>query len=77
MFEPVQTSDSPVLGAYFQASDGGWYLTAEAKAEALAMYYSGRLAYSNEDRRMPIGRYSPTGEVVPFSRHHVSAENGA
>ena len=65
------------LGAMIRDTDGKWIVSPEAKAEALAMYYSGRLAYSREDRRMPIGRYSPTGEVIPFSRHHVSAENGA
>lgn len=57
-----------VVNGYMQDQDGKWVLTPEAKAEATAMYYSGRLAYNREDSRIAIGRYSPTGEVIPFKR---------
>jgi hypothetical protein len=73
----MQDNQVERLGAMIRDTDGKWIVSPEAKAEALAMYYSGRLAYSREDRRVPIGRYTPTGEVIPFSRHHVSNENGA
>ncbi len=55
-----------IVNGYTQDVDGKWILTEEAKAAALAMYYTNRLAYDNTDRRHPIGRYSPTGEVIPF-----------
>lgn len=73
--ENANTEQVERLGAMIRDTDGKWIVSPEAKAEALAMYYSGRLAYSSEDRRTPIGRYTATGEVVPFSRHHVSAGN--
>lgn len=53
-------------GAFIRDTDGKWIVSPEARAEATAMYYSGRLAYSPEDTRKCIGRYSPTGEVIPF-----------
>jgi hypothetical protein len=39
-------------------------LTAE---QALALYYSGRLAYDARDGRHPIGRYNSVGEIVRYT----------
>lgn len=55
-----------VVGDYYKSEDGGWYITDAAKAEAAAMYYSGRLAYDSKDSRHPIGVYDSTGKVVAF-----------
>lgn len=73
MNTPAQTPESTVIGAYFRADDGCWYLTESAKAEATAMYFSGRIAYSPEDSTRAIGRYSPTGEIVPYAWHESSS----
>lgn len=54
------------VAGYIQGQDGGWILKPEVKAQADAMYYSNRLAYSAQDPRHPVGRYSPTGEVLHF-----------
>lgn len=54
------------VNGYVQNAEGKWILTEEAKAEATALYYSGRLAYDPQDQRHAIGRYSATGEVIPF-----------
>lgn len=51
---------------WVQDSDGKWILSEESKARSLALYYSGRLAYSREDTSKPIGRYNAIGEVIPF-----------
>lgn len=51
---------------WVQDSDGKWFISEESKARSLALYYSGRLAYSKEDSRKPIGRYNSVGEVIPF-----------
>lgn len=61
------------VGCYYQAEDGGWYITDEAKAEATAMYYSGRLAYDQQDSRHPVGVYNSAGEVV---RYNTKQDNG-
>lgn len=58
--------NTQVANVYYKAEDGGWYITDEAKAEADAMYYSGRLAYDSKDSRHPIGVYDSTGKVVKF-----------
>jgi hypothetical protein len=55
-----------IVNGYVQNSEGKWVLTEEAKAESLALYYSGRLAYNREDTRHAIGRYNAVGEVIPF-----------
>lgn len=55
------------VAGYVQNEQGKWILTEEAKAESLAMYYSGRLAYDPQDLRHSIGRYTSTGAVVPFT----------
>ena len=55
------------VNGYIQNSEGKWVLTETAKAESLALYYSGRLAYGKEDTRHPIGRYNSVGEVIPFT----------
>lgn len=54
------------VNGYIQNSEGKWILTERAKAESLALYYSGRLAYDRTDSRHPIGRYNAVGEVIPF-----------
>lgn len=54
------------VNGYVQNEQGKWVLTEAAKAESLALYYSGRLAYGNEDTRHAIGRYNSVGEVIPF-----------
>lgn len=54
------------VNGYVQDSSGKWVLSQEAKAESLALYYSGRLAYDPANTKFAIGRYSPTGEVIPF-----------
>jgi hypothetical protein len=38
--------------------------------EARALYYSNRLAYDSRDNRRAIGRYTATGAVDLFSKHH-------
>lgn len=55
-----------IVNGYVQNSEGKWVLTEEAKAEAMARYYSGRLAYDSQDLRHSIGRYNEIGEVIPF-----------
>lgn len=59
-------SSTPKFEGYTLDTNGKLVLTEESKAASLAMYYSGRLAYGKEDTRFPIGRYTATGEVVPF-----------
>ena len=59
--------DKKIVGDYFQADDGGWYITPEAKARDTAMYYSGRLAYNQNDSRHPVGLYTPAGEVIRYN----------
>ena len=54
------------VNGYVQNEHGKWVLTEAAKAESLALYYSGRLAYSKEDTSKPIGRYNAIGEIIPF-----------
>ena len=49
------------VNGYVQNEQGKWVLTEAAKAESLALYYSGRLAYSKEDTRHAIGRYNSVG----------------
>lgn len=53
------------VNGYIQDTDGKWILSERAKAESVAMYYSGRVAY-NSERSHPIGSYSPTGEIIPY-----------
>lgn len=55
------------VNGYVQNEQGKWVLTEAAKAESLALYYSGRLAYDREDTRHPVGRYNSVGEVIPFT----------
>lgn len=55
------------IGAYIIQADGKQVLSAESRAESLAIYYSHRMAYDPQDRRKVIGTYSPTGEVIPFN----------
>ena len=55
------------MEGYVQNENGKWVLTPETKAQSLALYYSGRLAYDKEDTRHPIGRYNSVGEVIPFT----------
>lgn len=57
---------TPKFEGYTLDTNGKWVLTEESKAASLSMYYSGRLAYGREDTRFPVGRYTATGEVVPF-----------
>lgn len=54
------------VNGYIQDADGKWILTDQARAESLAMYYKGRLAYDPQDPRHAIGRYNEVGEVIPF-----------
>lgn len=57
------------INGYIQNSDGKWVLSEKAKQESLELYYSCRLAYDPMDLRFSIGKYSPTGEVIPFKTH--------
>lgn len=54
------------INGYIQTPEGKWVLSQEAKAEALATYYSGRLAYDSQDLRHAIGRYTSSGEIAYF-----------
>ena len=56
------------VNGYVQDADGKWIMTEEVKAEAMAMYYSGRLAYSKENPQKTIGRYNSVGEVIMFKK---------
>jgi hypothetical protein len=62
----VDPNVSPV--AYEQNSEGKWVLTEQAKAWSKRLYYSGRVAYSNDERRSAVGKYNQHGEVIPFKR---------
>lgn len=54
------------VNGYIQDTDGKWIMTEKSKSDALALYYSNRVAYEKSERRQAIGLYSPTGEVIPF-----------
>ena len=56
-----------VVNGYMQDTDGKWILTEETKAAAKAAYYAGRIAYDPQNPSHAIGKYTPTGEVVPFA----------
>jgi hypothetical protein len=60
------------MNGYVKNNEDKWILTPEAKAASTAQYYSHRLAYDPVDRKHVIGTYTPTGEVVLFSKWHVS-----
>lgn len=60
------TQEARVIDGYIQQPDGSWILTQEAKDQATALYYSGRVAYDEQDPRFPIGRYNSVGEVIRF-----------
>jgi hypothetical protein len=65
------------VNGYVQNSEGKWVLTEAAKAESLALYYSGRLAYSKENNLHPIGKYNSIGEVIPFKPWPTKSVNTA
>lgn len=54
------------MNGYIQNEDGKWVLSEQAKAESLAMYYQGRLAYDPQDLRFAVGSYTATGEIDYF-----------
>lgn len=58
--------EQKIVNGYTKDKDGKWILTEEAKAEAKALYYNGRLAYDPQDTRHAIGRYNALGEVILF-----------
>lgn len=59
--------ESKVVNGWYRGTDGGLYLTDEAKAESKAMYYNRRLAYDPQDTRHSVGVYNEYGEVVPYN----------
>lgn len=64
--EVTEVGEVVEVNGYIKDTDGKWIMTEESKAASLALYYSGRIAYENIERRAAIGRYSPTGEIIPF-----------
>jgi hypothetical protein len=60
--------DEQVVNGYYKTAEGTWSQTENSKNESLATYYSNRVAYDPQDRRRIIGHYSPTGEVITFSK---------
>jgi hypothetical protein len=68
----IDINEPPV--SFVRNEDGKMVMTEEGKAWSSRLYYQCRLAYSNDDRRFPIGRYNDLGEVIPFERWQKSRQ---